>query len=56
MPNDLTIDDDTNGLKMTFVVTNSMDVNTDYSYGNSYVGDGLIEFTPLGFNVTFETF
>ena len=47
MTNDLTIDDNTNGLKMTFGVTNAMAV----------VLDNLrMEFQSQAFNVTFETF
>ena len=47
MTNDITIDDNTNGLKMTFGVTNAMAV----------VLDNLrMEFQSQAFNVTFETF
>ena len=47
MTNDLTIDDNTNGLKMTFGVTNAMAVQLD---------NLRIEMQSQAFNVTFETF
>ena len=53
MTNDITIDDDTNGLKMTFTVTNGMNATLD---GNGGATDGQIEFISMAFGVTFETF
>ena len=50
MTNDLTIDDDTNGLKMTFGVTNAMGVQIE-----NVDGVNNIEMHSQAFNVTFET-
>ena len=55
MANDLTIDEDTNGLKMTFGVTNAMNATLDGDNG-TYTGNGQIEFISQAFSVTFETF
>ena len=48
MTNNITIDDDTNGLKMTFGVTDAMNATLD--------DNGKIEFISKAFSVTFETF
>ena len=47
MSSDLTLDDNTNGLEMTFVVTNAMSV---------MVEDDALVFDSNAFSVTFETF
>ena len=49
MTNDLIIDDNTNGLKMTFGVTDAMNATLDNN-------NGEIEFISKAFSVTFETF
>ena len=47
MSNDLTLDDNTNGLEMTFIVTNAMSV---------MVEDDALVVDSSAFSVTFETF
>jgi len=54
MTNEITIDDNTNGLKMTFGVSDAMNATLESDITNANYGE--IEFISKAFSVTFETF